>query len=49
MLRKKEHNTFINQNINTIKSVIPVYSGEDYFLRLQQIINEAKSELHLPT
>ncbi len=49
MLRKKEHNTFINQNSNALKSVEPVYSGDDYFLRLQRIINEAKNEIHLQT
>lgn len=39
----------ISQNANTIKSIELVFSGEDYFSRLQRIINEAESEIHLQT
>ncbi len=49
MLEKKEYNIPINQNINTVKSIELVRSGDDYFLRLQSIINEAKIEIHLQT
>lgn len=49
MLAKKEHTIIIHQNSNTIKSVELVHSGEDYFLRLQRLINEAQTEIHLQT
>ncbi len=39
----------ISQNANTINSIELVFSGEDYFSRLQRIINEAESEIHLQT
>lgn len=49
MLQNKESNIIIHENINALNSIEPVYSGEDYFLRLQQLINEAVSEVHLQT
>ena len=39
----------IDHNIHTIKNIELVHSGEDYFLRLQHIIAEAQSEIHLQT
>lgn len=49
MSTNEKHKMLINQNINTIKNVEPVHSGEDYFFRLQKIIKEAVSEIHLQT
>jgi len=49
MPNKNKHNMIISQNDNTIKSIEPVLSGEDYFSRLQHMINKAESEIHLQT
>ena len=49
MPNKNKHNIIISQNANTIKSIELVFSGEDYFSRLQRIINKAESEIHLQT
>jgi cardiolipin synthase A/B len=46
---KNKQNIIVSQNANTIKSIEPVFSGEDYFSRLQHIINKAESEIHLQT
>lgn len=49
MYQKNRNNIIINENSSTIKSIELVHSGEDYFLRLQRIINEAQFEVHLQT
>jgi cardiolipin synthase len=49
MPNKSKHTLTIGQNANTIKSIETVFSGEDYFSRLQRMINKAESEIHLQT
>lgn len=45
----KETNRVVNQTINATKSIELVYSGEDYFSRLRNIISKAQDEIHLQT
>jgi cardiolipin synthase A/B len=49
MLKKKGDHTVTHQNIITPGNIEIVHSGEDYFLRLQRIINQAQHEIHLQT
>lgn len=39
---------YINQNVTT-QNIELVYSGEDYFLRLERIILDSKTEIHIQT
>lgn len=47
MLKEKESK--IRDNIHSAEKVELVHSGEDYFIRLHDIISKAKSEIHLQT
>lgn len=38
-----------NKTISTVENLELVYSGEDYFSRLEQIILESKTEIHIQT
>ncbi|TAL57154.1 MAG: hypothetical protein EPN85_14310 [Bacteroidetes bacterium] len=49
MQREKEHSIIRDKNVQSIENVELVHSGEDYFIRLLNIISNAKSEIHLQT
>lgn len=49
MFLEDSNSLIVNENSNTVKSITFVHSGEDYFFRLQRLINKAQFEIHLQT
>lgn len=49
MHTEKENNSILLNNNSSFEKVELVHSGEDYFIRLLQIISNAKSEIHIQT
>jgi cardiolipin synthase A/B len=46
---KEESNIILNEDIQSTEKVELVFSGEDYFSRLNHIIENTKTEIHLQT
>lgn len=49
MPRLEDDEIILDKNLDSIEKIELVHSGHDYFVRLQNIISKAQSEIHLQT